>query len=79
MDCYKDLSPSREALFKLKRKGFEEEIAKLHAELVKLQLWVKHGARCAHINPYGKYRFNVEAEFNRKSLRPLRQPNAAFA
>ena len=36
-------------------------------------------ARYAHINPYGKYRFNVEAEFNRKSLRPLRQPNAAFA
>jgi polyphosphate kinase len=31
---------------KLKRKQFEEEIAKLHAELVKLQLWVKHsGAR----------------------------------
>ena len=31
---------------KLKRKEFEEEIAKLHAELVKLQLWVKHsGAR----------------------------------
>jgi polyphosphate kinase 2 len=31
---------------KLKRKEYEEEIAKLHAELVKLQLWVKHtGAR----------------------------------
>ena len=31
---------------KLKRKEFEEEISKLHAELVKLQLWVKHsGAR----------------------------------
>jgi len=31
---------------KLKRTEFEEEIAKLHAELVKLQLWVKHsGAR----------------------------------
>jgi hypothetical protein len=29
-------------------------------------------ARYAHINPYGKYRFNVEAEFHRKSLRPLR-------
>ena len=36
-------------------------------------------ARYAHINPYGKYRFNVEAEFNRKSLRPLRQPDSAFA
>jgi rRNA maturation protein Nop10 len=31
-------------------------------------------ARYAHINPYGKYRFNVEGEFNRKGLRPLRQP-----
>ena len=31
---------------KLKRKEYEEEIAKLHAELVKLQFWVKHtGAR----------------------------------
>src|SRR5215831_4320772 len=31
---------------KLKRKEYEEEIAKLHAELVKLQLWVKStGAR----------------------------------
>jgi len=30
-------------------------------------------ARYAHINPYGKYRFNVEGEFHRKGLRPLRQ------
>jgi polyphosphate kinase len=31
---------------KLKRKEYEERIAKFHAELVKLQLWVKHtGAR----------------------------------
>jgi len=31
---------------KLKRKEYEEEIAKLHIELVKLQFWVKHtGAR----------------------------------
>jgi polyphosphate kinase len=31
---------------KLKRKEYEEKIAKLHAELVKLQFWVKHtGAR----------------------------------
>ena len=31
---------------KLKRKEYEEEIAKSHAELVKLQFWVKHtGAR----------------------------------
>ena len=29
-------------------------------------------ARYAHINPYGKYRFNVEGEFHRKGLRPLR-------
>ncbi|MBV8586348.1 MAG: polyphosphate kinase 2, partial [Verrucomicrobia bacterium] len=27
---------------KLKRKEYEKEIAKLHVELVKLQLWVKH-------------------------------------
>ena len=26
-------------------------------------------------NPYGKYRFNVEGEFHRKGLRPLRQPD----
>jgi rRNA maturation protein Nop10 len=32
-------------------------------------------ARYTHINPYGKYRFNVEGEFNRKGLRPLRQPD----
>src|SRR5262249_42882285 len=31
---------------KLKRKEYEEQIAKFHAELVKLQFWVKHtGAR----------------------------------
>jgi rRNA maturation protein Nop10 len=36
-------------------------------------------ARYSHINPYGKYRFNVEGEFNRKGLRPLRQPDSAAA
>jgi hypothetical protein len=36
-------------------------------------------ARYAHINPYGKYRFNVEGEFNRKGLRPLRQPDSTPA
>ena len=36
-------------------------------------------ARYAHINPYGKYRFNVEGEFNRKGLRPLRHPDSAPA
>jgi hypothetical protein len=36
-------------------------------------------ARYAHINPYGQYRFNVEGEFNRKGLRPLRQPDSAAA
>ena len=36
-------------------------------------------ARYAHINPYGKYRFNVEGEFHRKGLRPLRQPDPALA
>ena len=36
-------------------------------------------ARYAHISPYGKYRFNVEGEFHRKGLRPLRQPDSALA
>ena len=36
-------------------------------------------ARYAHINPYGKYRFNVEWEFHRKGLRPLRRPDSAMA
>jgi rRNA maturation protein Nop10 len=36
-------------------------------------------ARYAHINPYGKYRFNVEGEYHRKGLRPLRQPDFAPA
>ncbi|RSL15635.1 polyphosphate kinase 2 [Edaphobacter aggregans] len=35
---------------KLQRKEYEEQIAKLHAELVKLQLWAKHtGAKVAVI------------------------------
>jgi len=35
---------------KLQRKEYEEQIAKLHAELVKLQFWVKHtGAKVAVI------------------------------
>jgi hypothetical protein len=33
----------------------------------------------ANINPYGKYRFNVEGEFHRKGLRPLRQPDSGLA
>jgi hypothetical protein len=36
-------------------------------------------ARYAHINPYGKYRFNVEGEFHRKGLRPLRRPDSVLA
>ena len=35
--------------------------------------------RYANINPYGRYRFNVEGEFHRKGLRPLRQPDSALA
>jgi len=31
------------------------------------------------LNPYGKYRFNVDGEFHRKGLRPLRQPDSALA
>jgi polyphosphate kinase len=39
-------SEQTDAKAKLKRKEYEEQIAKLHAELVKLQFWVKHtGAR----------------------------------
>ena len=33
----------------------------------------------AHINPYGKYVFDVEAGHRRTHLRPLRQPEAATA
>jgi len=29
-----------------------------------------------HINPYGKYRFAVDQELNRRRLRPLRAPHA---
>jgi hypothetical protein len=31
-------------------------------------------ARYEHINPYGKYRFEVEAGSSRTRLRPLRPP-----
>ena len=31
-------------------------------------------ARYEHINPYGKYRFEVEDGLSRSCLRPLRQP-----
>jgi polyphosphate kinase len=34
--------PNHQSAAKLKRKEYEKEIAKLHVELVKLQLWVKH-------------------------------------
>jgi polyphosphate kinase len=34
--------PNHQSAAKLKRKVYEKEIAKLHVELVKLQLWVKH-------------------------------------
>ena len=36
-------------------------------------------ARYENINPYGKYRFNVDGEFHRKGLRPLRQPDSGLA
>ena len=32
-------------------------------------------ARYEHINPYGKYRFEVEEGLSRSRLRPLRQPS----
>ena len=31
-------------------------------------------ARYEHINPYGKYRFEIEAGLSRTRLRPLRPP-----
>jgi TnpA family transposase len=33
-------------------------------------------ARYEHINPYGTYRFNVDEELERTTLRPLRQPDS---
>ncbi|MDQ1327703.1 MAG: Tn3 family transposase, partial [Candidatus Poribacteria bacterium] len=30
-------------------------------------------ARFEHINPYGKYRFDIDKELQRKELRPLRK------
>ncbi|MEK6571291.1 MAG: transposase, partial [Bacteroidota bacterium] len=36
-------------------------------------------ARHEHINPYGKYRFDVETILNRKGLRPLRKPETHFS
>jgi TnpA family transposase len=34
-------------------------------------------ARHEHINPHGKYRFNLEQELGRQGLRPLRRPSPA--
>jgi polyphosphate kinase len=45
-DALNDQSERSDPKPKLKRKEYEEQIAKFHAELVKLQFWVKHaGAR----------------------------------
>jgi polyphosphate kinase 2 len=45
-DALNDQSELSDPKPKLKRKEYEEQIAKFHAELVKLQFWVKHaGAR----------------------------------
>ena len=45
-DAQNDQSERSDPKPKLKRKEYEEQLAKLHAELVKLQFWVKHtGAR----------------------------------
>jgi polyphosphate kinase len=41
-DVENDRSEQQAPRPKLKRKEYEEEIAKLHVELVKLQFWVKH-------------------------------------
>jgi polyphosphate kinase 2 (PPK2 family) len=45
-DAQNDRSEQSDPKPKLRRKEYEEQIAKFHAELVKLQFWVKHaGAR----------------------------------
>jgi polyphosphate kinase len=45
-DAQNDHSEQSDPKSKLKRKEYEQQMAKLHAELVKLQFWVKHaGAR----------------------------------
>ena len=54
---------------------FHEQIGQLDQR----QARVDSPARYAHINPYGKYRFNVEGEFHRKGLRPLRRPDSVMA
>ena len=36
-------------------------------------------ARHEHINPYGKYQFDVAKNLNRQQLRPLRQPHSPFS
>ncbi len=35
--------------------------------------------RHEHINPYGKYEFNVEEEFNREGFRPVRSKTLFFS
>jgi polyphosphate kinase 2 len=45
-DAQNDQSEQSDSKPKLKRKEYDEQLANLHAELVKLQFWVKHtGAR----------------------------------
>ncbi len=33
-------------------------------------------ARYEHVNPYGKYQFDLANNLHRRQLRPLRQPNS---
>ncbi len=42
---------------------------------------VKHlsPARHEHINPHGKYHFNLERELGRQALRPLRKSSSVHA
>jgi hypothetical protein len=75
------------------KKRFESEIVNGHfglrAESRQLQAEGQHvddagvahlsPKRYAHLNPYGKYRFNVDEEFHRKGLRPLRLPDSGLA
>jgi hypothetical protein len=50
-------------------------ISQMGVDLVVRDLARLSPARYEHINPYVKYRFEVEEGLSRSRLRPLRQPN----
>jgi hypothetical protein len=63
-DSYVVIGYMQQAINQLKAEGYE---------IKEDDLKYLSPARYEHINPYGKYEFNVEEELNRKSLRPLRK------